>query len=324
MKRRDFLSATAAGALASTFPDLALAQAYPTKPIKFIVGFGPGGATDVVGRLMAKKIGDALGQPVIVENKAGASSNIGAEAVFRAAPDGYTFYVAAITSAINVSLFPKLAFDFAKDFEPVALFANVPNILVVHPSVKANTVQELIELARAEPGKLSYASSGSGTSIHLSAELFKTLTKTNMVHIPYKGSAPAMIDMVGGQVQVMFDNMPSALPHVKAGKLRALAVTSGARSPSAPDVPTIIESGVAGFDVVSWFGLVAPKGTPKDIIARVNAEAVKALASSELKERFLELGAVAGPMSPDAFGDYIKSEITRWGEVVKASGAKAE
>ena len=324
MKRRDFLSATAAGALASTFPDLALAQAYPTKPIKFIIGFGSGGATDVVGRLMAKKIGDALGQPVIVENKAGASSNIGAEAVFRAAPDGYTFYVAAITSAINVSLFPKLAFDFAKDFEPVALFANVPNILVVHPSVKANTVQELIALARAEPGKLSYASSGSGTSIHLSAELFKTLTKTNMVHIPYKGSAPAMIDMVGGQVQVMFDNMPSALPHVKAGKLRALAVTSGARSPSAPDVPTIIESGVAGFDVVSWFGLVAPKGTPKDIIARVNAEAVKALASAEIKERFLELGAVAGPMSPDAFGDYIKSEITRWGEVVKASGAKAE
>ena len=324
MKRRDFLSATAAGALASTFPDLALAQAYPTKPIKFIVGFGPGGATDVVGRLMAKKIGDALGQPVIVENKAGASSNIGAEAVFRAAPDGYTFYVCAITSAINVSLFPKLAFDFAKDFEPVALFANVPNILVVHPSVKANTVQELIALARAEPGKLSYASSGSGTSIHLSAELFKTLTKTNMVHIPYKGSAPAMIDMVGGQVQVMFDNMPSALPHVKAGKLRALAVTSGQRSPSAPDVPTIIESGVAGFDVVSWFGLVAPKGTPKDIIARVNAEAVKALASAEIKERFLELGAVAGPMSPDAFGDYIKSEITRWGEVVKASGAKAE
>lgn len=324
MKRRDFLSATAAGALASTFPDLALAQAYPTKPIKFIIGFGSGGATDVVGRLMAKKIGDALGQPVIVENKAGASSNIGAEAVFRAAPDGYTFYVCAITSAINVSLFPKLAFDFAKDFEPVALFANVPNILVVHPSVKANTVQELIALARAEPGKLSYASSGSGTSIHLSAELFKTLTKTNMVHIPYKGSAPAMIDMVGGQVQVMFDNMPSALPHVKAGKLRALAVTSGARSPSAPDVPTIIESGVAGFDVVSWFGLVAPKGTPKDIIARVNAEAVKALASAEIKERFLELGAVAGPMSPDAFGDYIKSEITRWGEVVKASGAKAE
>lgn len=324
MKRRDFLSATAAGALATALPHEAFAQSYPNKPIKFIIGFGPGGATDVIGRLMAKKISDALGQPIVIENKAGGSSNIGAEAVFRAAPDGYTFYVCAITSAINVSLFPKLPFDFAKDFEPVALFANVPNLLVVHPSVKANSVQELIALARSAPGKLSYASSGSGTSIHLSAELFKTLTKTDMVHVPYKGSAQAMVDMLGGQVQVMFDNMPSALPHAKAGKLRALAVTSAQRSPSAPEIPTIIESGVPDFDVQSWFGLVAPKGTPKDIITRINAEAVKALASADIKERFMELGAVAGPMSPDEFGNYIKSEITRWAEVVKTSGAKAE
>ena len=325
MKRRDFLSVTGAGALVASLPQQAFAQqGYPNKPIKFIVGFGAGGATDVVGRLMAKKIGDALGQPIIIENKAGASSNIGAEAVFRAAPDGYTFYVCAITSAINVSLFPKLPFDFAKDFEPVALFANVPNILVVHPSVPAKTVKELVELARAQPGKLSYASSGSGTSIHMCGELFKMLAKVDLVHIPYKGSAPAMIDMVGGQVQVMFDNMPSALPHVKAGKLRALAVTSAQRSPSAPNVPTMGEAGVQGFDVQSWFGLVAPKGTPKDIIARVNAEAVKALASADIKERFLDLGAVPGPMSPEAFGDYIRSEITRWAEVVKVSGAKVE
>ena len=324
MKRREFLSMTGAGALAAALPQQVLAQSYPNKPIKFVVGFAPGGATDVIGRLMAKKIGDALGQPIIIENRAGGSSNIGAEVVARAVPDGYTFYVCAITSAINVSLFPKLAFDFARDFEPVALFANVPNILVVHPSVPAKTVKELIDYARAQPGKLSYASSGAGTSIHLSGELFKMLAKVDMVHIPYKGSAPAMTDMIGGQVQVMFDNMPSALPHVKAGKLRALAVTSAQRSPSAPEVPTMGEAGVAGFDVQSWFGLVAPKGTPKDIIARLNAESVKALATADIKERFMELGAVPGPMSPEAFGDYIRSEIIRWGEVVKVSGAKVE
>ena len=324
MQRREFLSMTGAGALAAALPQQVLAQSYPNKPIKFVVGFAPGGATDVIGRLMAKKIGDALGQPIIIENRAGGSSNIGAEVVARALPDGYTFYVCAITSAINVSLFPKLAFDFARDFEPVALFANVPNILVVHPSVPAKTVKELIDYARAQPGKLSYASSGAGTSIHLSGELFKMLAKVDMVHIPYKGSAPAMTDMIGGQVQVMFDNMPSALPHVKAGKLRALAVTSAQRSPSAPEVPTMGEAGVAGFDVQSWFGLVAPKGTPKDIIARLNAESVKALATADIKERFMELGAVPGPMSAEAFGDYIRSEIIRWSEVVKVSGAKVE
>ncbi len=324
MKRRDFLSMTAAGVVVGAFPQMTFAQTWPNKPIKFVVGFAPGGATDVVGRLMAKKIGDALGQPIVIENRAGGSSNIGAELVARAAPDGYTFYVCAITSAINVSLFPKLPFDFAKDFEPVALFANVPNILVVHPSVPAKTVKELIDYARAQPGKLSYASSGAGTSIHLSAELFKMLAKVDMVHIPYKGSGPAMTDMIGGQVQVMFDNMPSALPHVKAGKLRALAVTSAQRSPSAPDVPTMNEAGVASFDVQSWFGLVAPKGTPKEIITRVNAEAVKALGTADIKERFLDLGAVPGPMSPEAFGEYIRAEIIRWGEVVKASGAKVE
>jgi tripartite-type tricarboxylate transporter receptor subunit TctC len=324
MKRREFLSAGGAGAVAAALPGHLLAQGYPNKPIKFVVGFAPGGATDVIGRLMAKKMGDALGQPIIIENKAGASSNIGAEAVVRAAPDGYTFYVCAITSAINVSLFPKLPFDFAKDFEPVALFANVPNILVVHPSVQARTVKELIDYARANPGKLSYASSGAGTSIHLSGELFKMLAKVDLVHIPYKGSAPAMTDMIGGQVQVMFDNMPSALPHVKAGKLRALAVTSAQRSPSAPEVPTMGEGGVQGFDVQSWFGLVAPKGTPRDIITRMNAEAVKALATPDIKERFMDLGAVPGPMSPEGFGDYIRAEIARWSEVVKVSGAKVE
>ncbi|MCY7389285.1 MAG: tripartite tricarboxylate transporter substrate binding protein [Burkholderiales bacterium] len=324
MKRRDFLSATGAGAMAAALPQQVFAQAYPSKPIKFVVGFAPGGATDVVGRLMARKIGDALGQPIIIENKAGGSSNIGAEVVFRSAPDGYTFYVCAITSAINASLFPKLPFDFAKDFEPVALFAKVPNILVVHPSVPAKSLKELIDYARANPGKLSYASSGSGTSIHMCGELFKILAKVDMVHIPYKGSAPAMTDMIGGQVQVMFDNMPSALPHVKTGKLRALAVTSAQRSLSAPDVPTMGEAGLNGFDVQSWFGLMAPKGTPKDIITRLNAESVKALGTADIKERFLDLGAVPGPMSAEAFGEFIRAEIARWSDVVKTSGVKVE
>ena len=324
MKRRDFLSATGAGALAVALPQHAFAQAYPNKPLKFIVGFAPGGATDVVGRLMAKKLGDALGQPVVIENKAGGSSNIGAEAVAKSAPDGYTFYVNAITNAINASLFSKLPFDFAKDFEPVALFAKVPNILVVHPSVPAKSLKELIDYARANPGKLSYASSGSGTSIHMCGELFKILAKVDLVHIPYKGSGPAMTDMIGGQVQVMFDNMPSALPHVKAGKLRALAVTSAQRSPSAPDVLTMGEAGLAGFDVQSWFGLMAPKGTPKEIIARLNAESNRALDSADIKERFMDLGAVPAALSPEGYGEFIRAEITRWADVVKVSGAKVE
>ena len=325
MQRRKFLTAIGAGMAASALPAGSFAQAaYPNKPIKFIVGFAPGGATDLIGRLMAKKMGDALGQPIIIENKGGASSNIGADAVAKSAPDGYTFYVNAITNAINASLFAKLPFDFEKDFEPVALFALVPNILVVHPSVKANNLKEFIELARANPGKLAYASSGNGTSIHLSGELFKIMAKVDLLHVPYKGSAPAVTDLLGGQVQAMFDNMPSSLPHVKSGKLRALAVTTKQRSPSAPDVPTMDEAGVPGFDVSSWFGLMAPKSTPREIVARMNLEANKALNSAEIKERFLELGAVPAPMSAEAYGEYIRAEIKKWAEVVKVSGAKSD
>src|SRR5258706_883172 len=327
MQRRKFLTAVGAGMAAGALPAASFAQssgAYPNKPIKFVVGFAPGGATDLIGRLMAKKMGDALGQPVIVENKGGASSNIGADAVAKAAPDGYTFYVNAITNAINASLFAKLPFDFEKDCEPVALFALVPNILVVHPSVKANTLQEFIALARANPGKLAYASSGNGTSIHLSGELLKIMAKVDLLHVPYKGSAPAVTDLLGGQVQCMFDNMPSSLPHVKSGKLRALAATTKERSPSAPEVPTVDEAGCPGFDVSSWFGLMAPKGTPKEIVARMNVEANKALASAEIKKGFLDLGAVPAPLSPEAYGEFIRVEIKKWAEVVKVSGAKAD
>jgi tripartite-type tricarboxylate transporter receptor subunit TctC len=324
MRRREFVATAVAGLAASVFPLRAFAQGYPAKPIKFIIGFPPGGATDVVGRIMAKKLQDALGQPVVVENKPGASSNIGAELVLKAPADGYTFYVNAVTNTINASLFSKLNFDFEKDFEPVAMYATVPNLLVVHPSVPVKNVKELIDYAKLNPGKLSYASSGSGTSIHLSAELFKLMAKVDMLHIPYKGSSPAVTDLIGGQVQLMFDNMPSALPHVKGGKLRALAVTTMTRSPSAPDIPTINETELPGFDAGSWFGLMAAKGTPKDIIARVNSESNKALNSQEVKDRFLELGAVPTPLSAEGYGDYIRAEIKKWAAVVKASGAKVE
>jgi tripartite-type tricarboxylate transporter receptor subunit TctC len=324
MKRRQFLGAVGVGAIYSSLCGWAHADSWPAKPLKFIIGFPPGGATDVIGRLMAKKLSDALGQPVIIENKPGGSSNIGTDAVVKSPADGYTFLVNAITNAINASLFAKLPFDFEKDLEPVALFANVPNILVVHPSVPAKTVKEFIDFAKSRPGQIAYASSGNGTSIHLSGELFKLMAKVDLLHVPYKGSGPAITDLLGGQVQAMFDNMPSALPHVKAGKLRAIAVTSLKRSPSAPDVPTIDESGLPGFDVGSWFGLMAPKGTPKEIITRINAESNKALASAEIKERFLELGAAPAPMSPEAYGDFIRSEIRKWAEVVKVSGARPD
>lgn len=325
MQRREFLVLAGAGIAGGTLTLPAWSQqGYPAKPLKFIIGFPPGGATDVVGRIMAKKLGDAFGQPIVVENKPGASSNIGAELVLKSPADGYTLYVNAVTNTINASLFSKLNFDFEKDFEPVAMFATVPNLLVVHPSVPVKTVKELIDYARANPGKLSYASSGSGTSIHLAAELFKLMAKVDMVHIPYKGSAPAVTDLIGGQVQLMFDNMPSALPHVKAGKLRALAVTTLTRSPSAPDIPTIDESALPGFDAGSWFGLMAPKGTPKEAIARLNVESNKALAAADVKERFLDLGAVPTPLSPEGYAAYIHAEIKKWAEVVKASGAKVE
>jgi len=324
MNRRKLLGTFGAGAALAVLPFPSFAETYPGKPIKFIIGFAPGGTTDLVGRLMAKGLTDALGQPVIIENKAGASSNIGADAVAKSPPDGYTFYVNAITNAINASLFAKLPFDFEKDFEPVAFFASVPNLMVVNPAVPAKTVKEFIDWVKANPGKVAYASSGNGTSIHLSGELFKLMTRTEMLHVPYKGSAPALTDLVGGQVQVMFDNMPSSLPLAKSGKLRALAVTSPKRSPSAPDIPTLDEAGVPGYDVGSWFGLMAPKGTPREIITRLNVESNKILNSQEMRERFLELGAVPLPMSPEKYGEYIHSEIKKYAELIRISGAKSE
>jgi tripartite-type tricarboxylate transporter receptor subunit TctC len=298
---------------------------FPNKPVRIVVPFPAGGTTDILARAAAQKLSETWAQPVIVDNRPGAGGNIGAELVAKAPPDGYTLLMGTVgTHAINSSLYPKMPYDHVKDFVPVILVAGVPNALVVHPSLPVNSVQELIAYAKANPGKLNFASSGSGTSIHLSGELFKVMTGVQMAHIPYKGSAPAVTDLVGGQVQLMFDNLPSSLPFIKAGKLRALAVTSAARSPALPDVPTIAESGVPGFEASSWFGLLAPAGTPRDVVAKINADTAKWLASPDAKEKLAAQGAAAAGGSPEDFAKHIQAETAKWARVVKESGAKVE
>jgi tripartite-type tricarboxylate transporter receptor subunit TctC len=304
----------------------AFAQAgdYPNKPVRIVVGFTPGGTTDIVARILAKELTQALGQTFVVDNKPGGGSNIATELVARAPADGYTLLCMAVTSTINQTLYPKIGFDLARDFDAVALGAKVPNILVVNNDVPAKNVKELVEWAKANKGKVSYASSGSGTSIHMAGELFKARTGIDAQHVPYKGSAPALTDLIGGQVQFMLDNMPSAWPQVQGGKLRALAVTTRTRSPSAPDLPTMEESGVAPFDVSSWFGLVAPKGTPREAIDKINKVVNALFDKPELKEAYKQLGAVAEHNTPQQFGDFIRAEVASWGPVVKASGATVD
>jgi len=298
---------------------------YPSRPVRVVVPFPAGGTTDILARAAAQKLSETWGQQAIVDNRPGAGGNIGSELVAKAPPDGYTLLMGTVgTHAINSSLYPKMPYDHVKDFVPVILVAGVPNVLVVNPSLPVNSVQELIAYAKANPGKLNFASSGSGTSIHLSGELFKTMTGVQMTHIPYKGSAPALTDLIGGQVQLMFDNLPSSLAFIKAGKLRALAVTSATRSAALPDVPTIAESGVPGFEASSWFGLLAPAGTPRDIVTKVNADTAKWLASPDAKEKLAAQGAVAAGGSPEDFAKHIQAETAKWARVVKESGAKVE
>lgn len=319
--RHVFAAVCAAAALMTATAAMA---AYPEKPIRLIVGFSAGGTTDVVARVIGKEIGDALGQPVVVENRAGAGSNIAAEMVARAQPDGYTLLMVAVTSAINHTLYKNLSFDLVKDFTPIALAVRVPNVLVVNPEVKANTVEELVALLKANPGKINFASSGSGTSIHMAGELFKLRAGVDVAHIPYKGSANAVTDLIGGQVQFMFDNMPSAWPHVESGKLRALAVTTAERSKTAPNLPTMQEAGFKDFDVSSWFGVIGPKGMPDDVVEKLNKSIRAALAKPEVRERLEGLGAVPADTSPEEFGTFIKTEVEIWGPVVKASGAQVD
>ncbi|WP_251864726.1 tripartite tricarboxylate transporter substrate binding protein [Achromobacter sp. Marseille-Q4962] len=314
------LLATAAGAFAMGTAH----AAYPDKPVRIVVGFSAGGTTDVIARIFAKELTEELGQSFVVENKPGAGSNIATDMVQRAAPDGYTLLFVAVTSAINQTLYKNVTFDLTKDFTPVALGAKVPNILVVNPGVPVKSVQELVEYAKKNPGKLAFASSGSGTSIHMAGELFKMKAGIDVLHVPYKGSAPAVTDLIGGQVQYMFDNMPSSWPHVQSGKLRALAVTTKERSKSAPDVPTMQESGFPGFDVSSWFGMIAPAGTPPEVVNKLNAAMQKALDKPEVQTSFEKLGAVGEKTTPAQFGAFIKSEVEGWAPVVKASGARVD
>ncbi len=301
------------------------APTYPTKPIRLVVPFPPGGATDILARAVGQRLTEVWGQSVVIDNRPGAGGNIGTELVAKSAPDGYTLEMGTVgTHAINASLYSKLPYDHVKDFVPVILVAGVPNVLVVNPSLPVSSVAELIAYAKANPGKLNFASSGNGTSIHLSGELFKTMAGVQITHVPYKGSAPALQDLLGGQVQLMFDNLPPSLPNIKAGKLKALAVTSATRAPALPDVPTMAEAGLPGFEASSWFGILAPAGTPPAIVAKLNAEIAKWLASPEAQEKLLALGANPAGGTPEDYAKHIAAETSKWAKVVKESGAKVD
>jgi tripartite-type tricarboxylate transporter receptor subunit TctC len=320
----------ALGALAGLFlmaaAPIATAQAqagaWPTKPIRIVVTFPPGGAPDTLARILAEKW-SGLGQPITVDNKPGAGGNIGADFVAKAPGDGHTLVIGTVgTHGINPSLYAKMPYDHVKDFTPITFLASTPNLLVVNKSVPANNVKELIELAKKEP--LSFASSGSGTSIHLSGELFNTLAGVKMQHIPYKGRAQAIPDLLGGRVQLMFDNMPSSLPLVKSGELKGLAVTSAKRSPAAPNIPTIAESGLPEFEATSWFALLGSPGIPRDVQMKINAETLKVMAMPDVKEKLAGLGLDINTGTPEALAGVIQAETAKWAKVVKASGAKAE
>ncbi len=329
-RRRVLLAAAAAwGALSAT--PLALAQgAWPNKPVRIIVPFAPGGTTDILARALAPELTRAFGQSFVVENRAGAGGNIGAEAVSKSPADGYTLLMGTVgTHGINRALYDKLPYDPIKDFVPISLVAAVPNVMVMNAdkarALGINNVRDFIRHAKANPGRLNMASSGNGTSIHLAGELFKTMTGTYMVHFPYRGSAPALMDMVAGNMDVMFDNLPSAMVHIRSGKLRALAVTSTERSGALPDIPTVEEAGgLKGFDASSWFGLLAPTGTPADIVNRIQQETAKALATPAMKEKLLAQGAIPSGNTPAEFARLIDAEHRKWAQVVKASGAKVD
>jgi tripartite-type tricarboxylate transporter receptor subunit TctC len=299
------------------------AQAWPSKPIRYIVPFPPGAFNDTLGRTISAELTKTLGQPMVVDNRPGGNSVIGTEIAAKSAPDGYTLFGAALPFSAIQSLH-KVSFDVTKDFAPITLAGFSANLLVANSSFPANNVKELIEYARRNPGKVNYGSSGNGTSVHLAMELFKSMTQTYMLHIPYKGSAPVVADLIGGQVDVMFDNMPNVIGHVRAGKMKALAVTTAQRSAQAPEIPTVAEAGVPGYEQTAWFGVLAPAGTPREIIGRLNGEIVKLLNSADVKERFGKQGVEVRTSTPEQFSTFLRSEVDRWGKVIREAGIKAD
>jgi tripartite-type tricarboxylate transporter receptor subunit TctC len=301
----------------------AAALDYPTRPVRFVVGYPPGGATDILARLIGQRLSEKLGQQFVVENKPGAGNNIGTEAVVNAEPDGYTVLLINPANYINTSLYANLKFNFVRDIAAVASFNRVPNVMTVNKDVPAKNVAEFIEYVKTNPGKVNMASSGNGTSVHLSGEMFMAMTGTKMQHVPYRGAAPAITDMLGGQVQVMFDNMPSIIQHIRGGSLRALGVTTAERSPQLPDVQVIAET-VPGYEASALFGMGAPKNTPKEIIEKLNSEINAILAEPEMKKRLVELGGEPLIQSPEAFGEQIKAETEKWKKVVEFAGLKVE
>ena len=332
LHRRVFTQALVMGALMLPCGWIQAQQAWPNKPVRIVVPFAPGGTTDILARAMAPELSRAFGQTFYVDNKAGAGGNLGADIVAKSANDGYTLLMGTVgTHGINRALYNKLPFDPIKDFAPITVVAGVPNVMVVNAEVakarNINSVLDFIAYGKANPGKLNLASSGNGTSIHLAGELFKSMSGVDMVHFPYKGSGPAMLDMLGGAMDVMFDNLPSAMPHIKSGKLKALAVTSNQRSEVLPDVPTLEEAGgpaLKGYEASSWFGLLAPAGTPVDVVNRIQQATAKAMGTAAVKEKMLSQGAIPGGNTPDEFAKFIDAEHKKWAQVVKASGAKVD
>jgi len=310
--------------LALIFAASASAQSFPTKPIKIIVPFPAGGTVDFFARVISTKLSEALGQSVLVENRAGAGGNIAAEAVAKAAPDGYTLLMGSEIIAINTSLYSKIGYDPVKDLAPITLVGTVPNILIVHPSLPVNSVNDLIALAKKTPGKISFASTGQGTSTHLSSELFKLMANVDMLHVPYKGGPPAIADLISGQVNMMFINMPTGITHVRSGKAKIIAVSSIKRVSQLPDVPTVDQAGVKGFETSAWSGLYAPAGTPADIINRLNAEVVKILKQPSVREQLMAQGAEPVGDTPEEFSRFTLAEISKWAKINKISGAKVD
>jgi tripartite-type tricarboxylate transporter receptor subunit TctC len=327
LTRRSMIGAAAAACAACTLVMALPAQAadaWPSKPITLVVPFAPGGTTDIIARAVGQKLGEALHQPVVVDNRPGAGGTLGAGFVAKAPADGYTLFLATVAHTMAPGLYKHLPYDFQKDLDPLSLVATTPNVLVVNPGIPAKSVQELVAYLKAHPGQVNFGSAGVGSTEHLSGELFRSLTGTEINHIPYKGGAPMMTDLIGGQIQMAIETSPSAAPHVRAGKVKALAVTTSGRSSAYPGVPTVGESGVKGYEVTTWFALMAPHGTPAEVEQRLSAELQKVLQQPDVRKRFEEQGVTAGNMTPPQMAAFIRKETEKWGQVVKQSGASAD